>query len=514
MASFASYGGESFGAATSFGNAGDKNFKVPVASSLNTSNTWDAVESWVDNVYVQALNEDLKWGNGDPDFEQDTLITYFIYDDVVFLDKSNDIPESYEGTELTAQPVRSLERDSMISAMQGFENVSGLKFEEVFSPVDANIAWAILDAQDTGDEDTYGWSYHPWSDIEAALATVNKDAYNLDLNPNDLQSGSIYYLTYIHELGHTLGFGHPHPDFNGDTGVFPGVAGEYEAGDNELNSTPWTVMTYVDTWASNGYSPQEEVDYGYLETPGPYDIAIAQHLYGPNEDYNSGDTTYLLDGSLNGYQAIWDAGGADSIDATAAPSGVEIDLRNATLENEQGGGGFVSGISEYYSGYIIPFYSTGSAFIENAFGSDFDDTIRGNEFVNQLLGGKGDDSIDGGEGGDYIDGGEDDDYILGGEGGDTLVGGDGNDTYVGGAGNDLFFLDNGANLVVDFDATQDFVYIESDNYSPSVVIADNSLSLLDENSGSSLAFSLLGQRILLIMIQIHTHGSRLVVLSL
>ena len=80
MVSLASYGGESFGAATSFGNAGDKNFKVPVASSLDTFYyTWDGVESWVDNVYVQALNEDLKWGNGDPDFERDTLITYFIY---------------------------------------------------------------------------------------------------------------------------------------------------------------------------------------------------------------------------------------------------------------------------------------------------------------------------------------------------------------------------------------------------------------------------------------------------
>ena len=68
--------------------------------------------------------------------------------------------------------------------------------------------------------------------------------------------------------------GHPH---DGDT-QFPGVPynGQTDGGDNNLNATPWSVLTYNDVTATNGLSPGYYSNTGYLQSLGAYDIATAQ----------------------------------------------------------------------------------------------------------------------------------------------------------------------------------------------------------------------------------------------
>lgn len=64
----------------------------------------------------------------------------------------------------------------------------------------------------------------------------------------------------------------------------------------------------------------------------------------------------------------------------------------------------------------------------------------------------GGDTLSGGAGNDSIVGGASDDLIDGGDGRDTLEGGAGADTLTGGADADVFLIDNGGDLITDFDA--------------------------------------------------------------
>ena len=90
---------------------------------------------------------------------------------------------------------------------------------------------------------------------------------------------------------------------------------------------------------------------------------------------------------MAGTISIWDNGGTDTITAEDASKSVSIDLRNATLENEVGGGGYISQIgreSHCFIGtinqrHLLDYNSTGDCIIENAIGSDQDDILRGNE---------------------------------------------------------------------------------------------------------------------------------------
>jgi len=59
--------------------------------------------------------------------------------------------------------------------------------------------------------------------------------------------------------------------------------------------------------------------------------------------YNTGDNAYQLpgeDGVGTFYSAIWDAGGTDEI-AYDGDKNAVLDLREATLKYEEGGGGFL-----------------------------------------------------------------------------------------------------------------------------------------------------------------------------
>jgi Ca2+-binding RTX toxin-like protein len=240
--------------------------------------------------------------------------------------------------------------------------------------------------------------------------------------------GGYSFTTFVHEIGHALGLDHPH-----DGAVFPGVTSEGSVGSFGLNQSIFTVMSYNDGYLPKGYSPSYA--YGWMSTPGAFDIAAVQALYGANMSTHAGDDVYripLLNQAGTSYSCLWDAGGVDTLSAEGASIACTIDLREASLLNETGGGGWLSSGSGIYGGFTIAH----GAKIENAIGGQADDAVTGNDLANKIWGGGGNDTINGQSGDDLLLGEDGDDSLTGGAGADFLLGGLGGDYLDGGTGVD------------------------------------------------------------------------------
>ena len=259
----------------------------------------------------------------------------------------------------------------------------------------------------------------------------------------NLQPGAFSFVTLIHELGHGHGLAHPHDNGGRSSvmrgtessgigtpiGTIPdpiGVYPDYSTGDFELNQGIYTMMSYEDGWQSSPYgNAPTDAGYGYLGGLSAFDIAAIQDKYGVNEEWATGNDTYVLaDVNAPGtfFTAIWDAGGVDAITYDGARDAT-IDLRAATLKYEIGGGGWMSYADGIFGGYTI----ANGVTIENARTGSGDDRLVGNDVANILSGGAGDD------------------ILYGGKGSDRLEGGEGSDTAV--------YLDNSSDFVIDLQST-------------------------------------------------------------
>ena len=228
----------------------------------------------------------------------------------------------------------------------------------------------------------------------------------------DLAPGGFYFGTLVHELGHGHGMAHTH-DNGGRSSILRGVESEViggTLGDFDLNQQVYTMMSYEDGWQTSPYGLPDSTDgYGFIQSVMAFDIAVLQDKYGVNEDTATGNDVYLLpddnhtatfdaDGNLvseaTGWEAIWDAGGTDSMVYVGAKD-AHIDLRPASLRYEVGGGGWLSYAWGVFGGFTI----ANSVTIENASSGGGNDTLIGNDASNTLDGGNGVDVMSG-QGGD------------------------------------------------------------------------------------------------------------------
>lgn len=244
--------------------------------------------------------------------------------------------------------------------------------------------------------DETGWAAamcnFPYSQWETEYKGSSGDMY---INGQEVLShsgessapGSWNWSLFMHELGHGLGLKHPHDD--GGTGRPTFSDMHVENFDSEI----FTIMSYQPVTDRSGqmYSPA---------TPMFLDVLALQELYGKNMETNSGNNTHYLEIN-NQFQTIWDASGADTVDASLSGGAWEVQLPNVQwsdrVDTETG-----YAYLEIEDGMTLPttlYWLMGA--VENVEGSKYDDRIFGNSSMNRLKGNSGDDQIDGGEGTDY-----------------------------------------------------------------------------------------------------------------
>ncbi len=345
---------------------------------------------------------------------KNVIYYYFAKQGEIFTsqDPTNDVL-----TNMVASGMSNWEMRAFELAMDKYEQVADLVYVEVFDKAKADFIFITYNG--TPEAGILGRMSPPGTTNEGQ-AEFNRNGPGW--TEDQLKPGGFSFITLIHELGHGHGLAHPH-DNGGRSGVMQGVVAEgtafdYTTGAYDLNQGVFTMMSYEDGWQTSPYGNSPNDGYGWLSGLMGFDIAAIQDKYGVNEEWATGDDIYVLkDVNASGtmYEAIWDAGGFDTISYNGARDAV-IDLRPASLEYEYGGGGWVSYAFGIYGGFTI----ANGVTIEVATGGSGNDQITGNHADNRLWGNAGNDQIDGGAGNDLI------------------VGGAGKDVLTGGAGNDIF----------------------------------------------------------------------------
>jgi serralysin len=311
-------------------------------------------------------------------------------------DTRTDYIITYNVTGLTADG-QTLAR----AAFQSWANVTNLVFQEVTSGGDISL------------DDNQSGAFASSSVSGGFITSAGINIGTGWLNSYGTAIDSYSFQTYVHEIGHTLGFGHG--------GAYDGTA-TYGV-DNLYQNDIWsyTIMSYFDQVDAQFGS------YRYVMGPSVADILAVQNLYGANTSFNTGNNVYgrnATAGSLYDFAAyvttpaftIYDAGGADTLDASGYGANQIINLNPEAFSSI---GGLAKNIA-----------IARNVMIEAAIGGDGDDSMIGNAAENMLsgnagadtlMGGTGSDSLYGGAGndlliadglGDYIDGGEGDDVIL------------------------------------------------------------------------------------------------------
>jgi hypothetical protein len=214
--------------------------------------------------------------------------------------------------------------------------------------------------------------------------------------------GTSQFQLLIHETGHSLGLKHPFQA--------PTLPAGYDSTTYSVMS--YTTQDYFYTWSSGGGSIFYSVAGTTVFTPMVLDIAAIQSHYGADKTTATGNNVYAFaDTSLDGRQAIYDAGGIDTIDLSALSRGSKVDLRPGAYSDidyygvadqiddliAQHGSQFASFITSAMNNASQPAYewenNLGLSFttvMENVTGSVHADELIGNAAANVLSdGGKG-----------------------------------------------------------------------------------------------------------------------------
>ncbi|MGX7707782.1 DUF4214 domain-containing protein [Methylobacterium sp. Gmos1] len=343
---------------------------------------------------------------------------------------------------------RPIEKDAYREAVQGWEHVANVKFNEVSAQSNALFVERLENQATAGGTVSASHSLPSASTTAQSLGTYNFEAVNIrQWTPDTLEPGGNFYRTFIHETGHGLGLKHPHDSGSGafSPNYFPGIdpsdtsaERQRSLGVLELNHMFGSVMSYL-----HGYEFDDEghidvqptrqrpvaddyfLEHGFAATPMAYDIAAIQYLYGANTTYANGDNVYILPDSndpapfVRGepneagvpesivyqpdtafWSCIWDTGGTDEMRYDGTRNAI-LDLTAATLDQSATGYGVLSYAAFIGGGYTI----ANGVVIENATGGGGDDLITGNAVANLLLGRGGNDTLVGGAGADRLSGG-------------------------------------------------------------------------------------------------------------
>ncbi len=326
----------------------------------------------------------------------------------------------YEGEpDFHFHPLNAAQMGAVRDILEMYASVANLDFVEVTETASthADLRFAQSDAPYTA------WAYLPAPVPQGGDAWFNYSS-GWYAAP---EKGNYGYMTFIHEIGHTLGLKHGHEA----SGYGPLPAAH--------NSLEYSVMTYASYVGANVNMGYVNEDPGFPQTLMVDDIAALQFLYGANFSTNAGNTTYswspvtgetFIDGVGQGAPAdnrilmtVWDGGGVDTYDFSNYTAGLTVDVNPGQWSSLAAGqraqlswDGSHPARGNIANAFL--YNNDPRSLIENAVGGSGNDKITGNAADNVLDGGGGKDTLDGGAGNDTL---------MGGSGADTLKGGAGFD---------------------------------------------------------------------------------------
>lgn len=286
--------------------------------------------------YVQdlLLSSSQRWNAGS-DYGTAATVTFAFLSATPGYYASSDWANSQFRAFTTAQEAATLK------ALADISSYANITFVETADVSKAAITFGIADIPSYA-----GYAYYP------SGTGVNSRAGDVWIDSgyagDSFVGGTFMYTALIHEIGHAIGLDH--------VGSLSGIE----------DTRQYTVMSY------NKHSTMNVETSTHM----PYDIATVQHIYGANMGARTGDDTYRLADLNNKTRTIWDAGGVDTIDFSAATKAVTIDLRP---------GSFSTAADSGRNNIAIAFGAT----IENARGGAGADVIVSNAADNVMTGGAG-----------------------------------------------------------------------------------------------------------------------------
>ena len=237
---------------------------------------------------------------------------------------------------------------------------TGLSFSEVADSDNSQLRFAAN--QQTA---TKGYSFTAAAANGAKAGDVWMDTDSIV----NLTPGSEGWQALLHEIGHALGLSHP---------VAESVASAPVVLLNRWNNNAYTVMS-----ENPSASGLWQSWYGVL------DLQALQSLYGSaTNSQRAGNDTYTFnDATGRQLSTLSDAGGHDTIDASAASRGVYIDLAPGHFSSV--------GLTPSADSSLDNLYIDSNTLIEDAIGTPWDDVLLGNNADNVFTPGTGNNTIDG-----------------------------------------------------------------------------------------------------------------------